>query len=98
MLWLIWATAIQSISYGRIWLSAFIKATGDDRFGVTSYDSYNAVSDSWIKATLHRYISDPAMWVQGDVIGAPLTFGAFSDCYCQALAAAALAPYALFGI
>jgi hypothetical protein len=40
------ATAIQSDNYGRIWLSAFIKATGDDRFDATSYDSYNAVSDS----------------------------------------------------
>ena len=34
------------------------------------------------------------MWIQGDVAGAPLTFGAFSGCYCQALATVALASYA----
>ena len=92
------ATAIQSVGYAHIWLLAFVEATGDDRSGVMPYDSYSAVSDRWVKATLYRFTSDPAMWIQGDVEGAPLASGAFSGCYFQALATGALAPHALFGI
>ena len=90
-------TPQQQVGWGRIWSSTFIRAMGG---GATanSYDSFNAVSTSWLEAQLDLLVQNPRLWYPGDTPRATRTLKAWSDCYCQALAAAAQAPYALLGI
>jgi hypothetical protein len=90
-------TPQQQVGWGRIWLSRFIGGTGQ-ALGINSYDSFNTVPRSWIQAQTDLLMGHPELWYPGDTPRPTRTLKAFSDCYCQALAAAAQATYALLGI
>lgn len=89
--------AATSITLGRVWLAWFIASTGITDFGSMSYDILNAIPRPWIKATADRIRNYQELWLPGDSDGSE-TYVAFNDCYCEAVAAAAQAPYALLGI
>jgi hypothetical protein len=89
--------APTAAALGRVWLAWFIEKTGITDFGSMSYDIYNAIPINWIAASVRRIRNYQELWLPGDPDGSR-TFDAFNDCYCQAVAAAAQAPFALLGI